>query len=116
MNAARILIIDDEPHWIDFAKEDLNQPLFEIVVAKNIAEAMQWLDENRFVLVIASSGYLEELQKISDRYKMIITTVHPSTQEARAAYKMGAERYLAKSFGSRDLLESVQEVLPLADR
>jgi len=108
----RILIIDDEPRWIDFAKNDLNK--FEIVVAPDKETALAELEANQFDLVIASSRRLDVLEVIAEKYPVVVMTVQPTTQEALAAYRLGAVRYFAKSFGRRDLYERVKEVIPAA--
>jgi DNA-binding NarL/FixJ family response regulator len=109
----RILIIDSEPRWIDFAKRDLG--VFEIVVAKTEEEAIAELEQDQFDLVIASAASLNILRIISEEYsekKVVVTTVQPSTQEALQAYRLGAIRYFPKSFSQRDLLNNIKEVLP----
>ena len=109
----RILIIDSEPRWIEFAKRDLG--IFEIVVAKSEEEAIVELEGDQFDLVIASAASLDILKIISEKYsekKVVVTTVQPSTQEALQAYRMGAVRYFPKSFSQQDLLNNIKEVLP----
>ncbi len=113
----RILIIDDEPRWIDFVKNDLSR--FEIVVASTIEEALKQLEDDQFDLVIASSGHLDIIKEIGEKYadkRVIVTTVRPNTQEALNAYRLGAVRYFPKSFGSEDLLNRVRELLPLSSK
>ena len=110
---ARILIIDDEPRWINFAKDDLDK--FEIVIAASADEAIAELEADQFDLVIASSRRLDVLEVIAEKYadkRVVVTTVQPTTQEALAAYRLGALRYFAKSFRRRDLSEKVEEVIP----
>ncbi len=58
----RILIIDNEPRWISFAKSDLGG--FDIIVAPDIDTAIKELEKDQFDLVIASSGYLAILEDI----------------------------------------------------
>ena len=109
----RILIIDDEPRWIDFAKSDLGK--FEVVAAPDTETALAELEANQFDLVIASSRRLDALEVIARKYsdeRVVVTTVQPTTQEALAAYRLGAVRYFAKSFGRQDLFERVREVIP----
>lgn len=109
----RILIIDNEPRWINFARSDLGG--FEIVVAPDIDAALKELEEDQFDLVIASSGYLAILEDISKRFsdkQVVVTTVKPNTQEALDAYRKGAKRYITKSFREQDLFNSVRELVP----
>ncbi len=109
----RILIIDNEPRWLDFVKNDLHT--FEIVVAPDAKTALAELKKDKFELVIASSNNLEILETISKKYsdkRVVVTTVQPSTREARDAYRLGALRYFSKSFNPKDLLNHVTEVIP----
>jgi DNA-binding NtrC family response regulator len=109
---ARILIIDDEPRWVDFARSDLHK--FDIIVASDVQAALAELEADQFDLVIASSRRLDVLEIITQKYsgkKVVVTTVQPTTQEALAAYRLGAMRYFAKSFGRRDLLNRVKEAI-----
>jgi DNA-binding response OmpR family regulator len=76
----RILVIDDEPRWIEFAKRDLGN--FEIVVAPDPDTALAELEVNHFDLVIASSHRLDVLEVIAEKYsdkQVVVTTVQPAT-------------------------------------
>lgn len=108
----RILIIDDEPRWLDFAQRDLGG--FEIVIARDINTAIAELEEDQFDLVIASSGYLPILDIISQRFadkRVMVTTIKPSTQEALEAYRNGAVRYVEKSFSDQVLRKNVYDLV-----
>lgn len=112
---ARILIIDDEPRWVEFAKSDLSK--FEIIVAPDAEAAIAELEANRFDLVIASSRRLDVLEVIAKKYsdkRVVVTTVQPTTQEALTAYRLGAVRYFAKSFSPRDLFKRIGEVISVS--
>jgi DNA-binding response OmpR family regulator len=105
----RILVIDNEPRWINFAQDDLGG--FEIVVAHDLDAARKELKENQFDLVIACSEYLPILEEISGRFsdkRVVVTTVKPNTQEALDGYRKGAKRYITKSFREKDLLRNVR--------
>lgn len=109
----RILIIDNEPRWIEFAENDLKG--CDIVVAHNIDTALNELEKDKFNLVIASSGYLEVLESVSERIKdkqVMVTTVKPNTQEALDAYRKGADRYITKSFQKENLYNDVRKLVP----
>lgn len=108
----RILVIDDEPRWVEFAKNDLSK--FEIIVAPDMKTALAELEANHFELVIASSRRLDILEIIRRKYadkRVVVATVRPTTNEALAAYRLGAVRYIPKSFDPRNLFERVKEVL-----
>ena len=111
----RILIIDDEPRWIDYAVSDLRE--FEIVVADDAEAVIAELEADRIDLVIASSQRLDMLETIRQRYadkRVVVMTVQPTTQEALTAYRLGAIRYLPKSFGRRDLLKRIRDLIVAA--
>lgn len=113
--AMRILIIDDEPRWIEFVKGDLDT--FEIAVAVDVTDAMQQLEKDEFDLIIASSRRLDALEKIHQQYakrqRVVVTTIRPTEDEALAAFRLGAMRYFAKSFKDEDLRTEVASVLPI---
>ncbi|GEM_PF-1629160 len=100
----RILIIDDEPRWIEFARRDLNE--FEVAVAKDTEAAIAELAAAPYDVAIVSSRRLDVLKTIRDRFagtRVVVATVQPTTQEALTAYRLGAVRYCTKSFGLTDL-------------
>lgn len=111
----RILVIDDEPRWIDFIQKQFGA--FEIVIARSEEEAACRIHENRFSLVIANARWLNALkgmgkafsQKYSD--KTVVVTVKPSIDEALQAYQVGA-LYTPKSFNPRHFLAQIREVMP----
>jgi DNA-binding NtrC family response regulator len=108
----RILIIDDEPRWIEFAKDALEK--FKIEIAPDLETALAKLEDNRFDLIIASSRRLSVLEVIAERYpdkRMVVATVRPTTREAINAYRLGALDYFAKSFLPRDVANKVNEAI-----
>lgn len=109
----RVLIIDNEPRWLDYAKGDLHK--FEIAIASDFITALEELKKNKFELVIVSSNYLEVLETIFKKHpsiRAVVVTICPSTREARDAYRFGALRYFPKSFKSRDLFDHVKDAIP----
>lgn len=108
----RILIVDDDPRWVEFACRDLEK--FEIFVARNYAEASSELASERFVLVIASAERMDVLKLISEKYfnqKVVVPTTQPSSKEANNAYRLGAVRYFPKSFSRKSLFQRVEEAI-----
>jgi DNA-binding NtrC family response regulator len=110
------LVIDDEPRWIEFVRRDLGG--HEIVVAKDVEAALAELEAGKFDLVIASSRRLNILESIRERFsdnRVVVMTVQPTTQEALAAYRLGAVRYCTKSFDPADLQVCVGGLIPAAN-
>ena len=108
----RILVIDDEPRWIDFAKNSLLE--FELVAVSSTDEAAKLLEKNRFALVIASSLHLEKLDELLGQYgerPLFVTSAEPTRKEARDAYRKGAKRYLPKTFDAGDLRANIEDVV-----
>jgi DNA-binding NtrC family response regulator len=111
--SARILIIDDEPRWIDFASGDLGLT-FEVEVATNLKEALAKLRENRYILIIASSRHLDVLEAIREQYpdkRFVVATGQPTSQEAITIYRLGAVDYFAKDFRPTVVSKKVHEVI-----
>lgn len=97
---ARILIVDDEPRWLNFAREDL-KVVFEVEVATNLEVALAKLEKSHYDLIIASSRRLDVLEAISQLYPkkpVVVATGQPTTHEAIKIYRLGAMDYFAKDF------------------
>jgi len=112
MYKIRILIIDEEPRWIDFAKNSLVG--IEVTSVPNIDGAVKILSSKSFDLVIASSiqiGTLGKLKEENFGKPIFITSSEPSRKEMRCAYQLGAKRYLPKTFDSKALKDEVYEIL-----
>lgn len=112
----RILIIDDEPRWIDFVEREFDS--FEIIVARNNEEAKHKLQEDKFTLVITSARWLKMLKEMGDNFlqkyseKTVVVTITPNVDEALQAYKLGAVLYIPKSFSQNDLFMKIMEAMP----
>jgi DNA-binding NtrC family response regulator len=110
---ARILIIDDEPRWISFARNDL-EAAFEVEIAKDLSEALDKLKQNHFDLVIASSRRVDVLEAINQGYpgeRVVVATGHPTTREAIEMYRFDILDYFAKSIQRKVLSEKVREAI-----
>ncbi len=110
---ARILIIDDEPRWLDFAKDDLGV-IFEVEVAANLETALTKLKKNHYALIIASSRQLDILETIRKGYpdkRIIVATGQPTTREAINMYRLGALDYFPKDFRGEVVSEKVREAI-----
>jgi DNA-binding response OmpR family regulator len=115
MLQVRILLIEDEPRWLEFAKNSL--PGFEIIAVSDTDEAVKALSESQIDLVIASSLQLPDLKKIRQEYgdkPLFIISSEPTRGEARSAYLIGAKRYIPKTFDADNLREEIANVVSVA--
>ena len=111
----RILIIDDEPRWLAFAKDNLGTA-FEVEVANSQEMALAMLAQNRYDLIIANARWIDVLKTIGKKHpdkRVVVATGQPSTREAIATYRLGALDYFAKDFRrevvSARILEAIRK-------
>jgi DNA-binding NtrC family response regulator len=110
---ARILIIDDEPRWLEFARHGLGTK-FEIDVATDLRTALARLKENKYDLIIASSrctGVLETIRRRYPEKRMVVATGQPTTSEAIDMYRFGAMDYFAKDLRVEVVSEKIREAI-----
>lgn len=108
----RILIVDDQPEWLEFARDELRE--YKLEVAKSSEAALQKLKKKRYDLVITNIRRLDVLQAIADKYPdnhVVVMTISPSTREAATAYRLGAMDYFPRSFRSQSVLAVVEEAM-----
>ena len=108
----RILIIDDQPEWLEFAKDELRE--YRLEVAKSSETALQKLEKKRYDLVITNIRRLDVLQAIAEKYSenhFVVMTISPSTREAATAYRLGAMDYFPRSFQPQSVLAVVEEAM-----
>lgn len=110
---ARILIIDDEPRWLEFAQDNL-VPRFEIDVAIDLQTALSKLKRGRYDLIIASSRRLDVLKAISEQHpkkRVVVATGQPTTSEAISIYRFGVMDYFAKDLRLEVVSKKIQEAI-----
>ncbi|MGB9711299.1 MAG: endopeptidase La [Thermodesulfovibrio sp.] len=113
----RILIVDDE----EIARKNLEHILkkenYEVVTAKNGAEAFKLLDEQEFEIVLTDikmeglDGFAI-LDKVKAKYpntKVIMITAYAAVDNAVEAIKRGAFHYIAKPFKIEEVKLSIKQ-------
>lgn len=106
---ARILIIDDEPNWIDFAATDLSKK-FDVELATNLEAALPKLNVNQYDLIIVGSSFSDVLKIIRENYpekRVVVATGQESIREAINVFRLGALDYFAKDFQRNFLSQKV---------
>jgi len=107
----QILIVDDDKSMREFLELMLKRERYDVLSAKDGADAILLLKENYFDLIVtdlmmpAING-LELLKKAKNIYpdiKIIVITAFGTIETAVEAMKLGANDYITKPFNNDDL-------------
>ena len=104
MEAAKILVVDDEPSILRLLREALTQWGYQVTTASNAKEGLEALRTELYDAAITDirmpdMGGLEllkELKKHDDSIEVIVMTGYPTIASAVEALKEGAYDYLSK--------------------
>lgn len=115
----QILVVDDDKSMREFLELILKRERYNVTCAKDGADAVLFLKENYFDLIItdlmmpAING-LEVLKKAKELYpdiKVIVITAFGTIETAVEAMKLGAYDYITKPFNNDDLRMRVHRAL-----
>lgn len=118
MNAANILVVDDEPQIRRVLRSTLSTQGYVITEAKTGEEALESLRKERPDLVLLDMnmpgiGGIEtcrEIRRASDA-AIIMLTVRNAERDKVAALDAGADDYVVKPFGIEELLARIRAAL-----
>lgn len=82
----KILLVDDEPRWIEFIKNAFGA----------MVEVNNNIKTKGYDLIILSSRMLDKVHEIKNNF--IVATSQPTTQEAIKSYRLDAKDYFTKDF------------------
>ncbi|MBN1977264.1 MAG: response regulator transcription factor [Anaerolineae bacterium] len=113
-----ILVVDDEPRMTRFIRMNLELEGFQVVEAHNGLEALEKVRTDLPDLVILDvmmpelDGFetLEMLREIS-AVPVIMLTVRADEDDKVRGLELGADDYVTKPFGARELVSRVRAVL-----
>ncbi|GAB4552479.1 MAG: response regulator transcription factor [Anaerolineae bacterium] len=113
-----ILVVEDEPRVSRYLRSSLQMVGYDALVAPDGVKALELVQENRPDLVLLDlrlprmSG-LEVLENIRQQSDMpvIILTANDTEDEKVKALMLGADDYLTKPFGTRELQARIVAVL-----
>jgi DNA-binding response OmpR family regulator len=113
-----VLVVDDEPRMTRFIRMNLELEDFRVIEAQNGVEALDKVRTSLPDLVILDvmmpemDGFetLEVLREISN-VPVIMLTVRADEEDKVRGLELGADDYVTKPFGSRELVSRVKAVL-----
>jgi two-component system KDP operon response regulator KdpE len=118
----RILVVDDEPRMIDFIRMNLELEGFQVLEARNGLDALEIIRTKLPDMVILDvmmpqvNGFdtLRMLREFSS-IPVIILTAKSEEDDKVQGLELGADDYVTKPFGPRELSSRVRAVLRRAE-
>ena len=115
----RILIIDDDPHFLHVLARILSGEKFLVTSAAGAGDAIELIKSAQFDLVISDLrmpdydglSFLETLRHDGNNVPVIILTAYGEVDTYLAAMNAGANEYLNKPIQSDELLRIVRYCL-----
>jgi two-component system response regulator RegX3 len=115
---ARLLVVDDEDAILEFVGYNLRKEGYEVVTAKDGDEALALAGDSRFDLVIldimlpGTDGFevCRRLRATSDM-PVLFLSARDTELDKVVGLELGADDYLAKPFGIRELQARVKALL-----
>ena len=115
----RILVVDDDPHFLRVLSRILSGENFLVTSAAGACDALDLLKSAQFDLVISDLrmpecdglNFLESLRRSGNAVPVIILTAYGEVDTYLEAMNAGATEYLNKPIQSDELLKTVRACL-----
>ncbi len=111
-------MVDDEPSLIEAVSYNLRQQNFDVVTASDADEALRLFHHKRPDLILldvmlpSGSGFeVCRLVRQSSRVPILMLTARVAEADRVQGLEIGADDYLVKPFGMRELMARVQALL-----
>jgi two-component system KDP operon response regulator KdpE len=119
----KVLIIDDDPAFCNLVEQVLTQKEYEVLKAGSGREGLRLIFDQRPDLVLLDvvmpgiDGWevCSRIREISDTPIIMITGRHKSEEEIVRGLDYGADDYIIKPVGSKELVARVRAVLRRAE-
>ena len=115
----KILIVEDEVKVVDFIKKGLIEEGFEVDAAYNGIEALQFLNKNKYDVVILDimlpemdgNEVLKTMRERGDETPVIMLTAKDELEDKVKSFKIGCDDYITKPFSFEELLLRIKAIL-----
>jgi DNA-binding NtrC family response regulator len=111
----RILVVDDEPNVLQICTRVLSRGGYVVLEASDAEQARQYLDQERFDLVIVDIhlpnedgiSLVRHAQRVAPDMPSILMTGYPAMETVMDSVRLGVSEYLCKPFTMESLLDAV---------
>lgn len=117
--SGRILIVDDDPHFLRVWSRILSGENFQVTTASGVDDALRVLQEHPVDLVISDMrmpdtdglSFVQEIRRIGNDIPVVILTAYGEVDTYLQAMNLGATEFLNKPIKSHELLRVVRACL-----
>jgi len=119
----KLLIVDDEPNIVMSLEYLFKKEKFEVFIARDGAEAIEIVKYNTLDIILLDimmpnvDGYqvLKYLKQNEDfkNIKVIILSAKNKSTDIELGLNLGADKYIAKPFSTKNLVKEVKQLLNL---
>jgi DNA-binding response OmpR family regulator len=109
-----VLVVDDEPDIVDALRDVLAGHGFEVRIARSGAEALPLVDGADLVLLdlgLPDGDGLDLCPQLAGRVGLIVISARADEIDRVTALELGADDYLAKPFGPREVVARCRALL-----
>ena len=119
MSKAKLLVVEDDPNLGDILKEYLEMKGYEPTLCRDGEEGWNKFKKDKYDLCLLDimmpkvDGY-EVCKYIKDKHtkiKVVFLTAKSKRQDVEKGLNLGADLYLTKPFGNKDLVSKVKNLL-----
>lgn len=115
----KILIVDDEPNILLSLEYLFKKEGFKVFIARDGQEALEIISEDEPQLVLLDimmpkvDGYevCRHIKEQHNNIKVVFLTAKSKQQDVEKGLNLGADLYLTKPFGNKDLVTRVKNLL-----
>lgn len=114
---SRIIVVDDEPHMVEFLKQALTRKGYDAIAHTGGVEALKYLETHEADLLLTDYKMpkmlgIELIEKVKTQFPqmgVIMMTAYGTIESAVKALKLGASDYITKPFSIEDIYEVIEE-------
>jgi len=115
-NSMKIMVVEDEPSLVFTLQDTLENEGFEVLVSENGNDAIDMVKEHDpdllllDVMLPGKSGYdiCKEIRELKYTFPIIMLTARDQEIDKVAGLNIGADDYLTKPFGVKELLARIK--------